>query len=69
MTLRLAKAGDEVGAKVALTAIHAKFPAMLQFLNNDDDGVSEEVIPFASQYVGILKVCWGWVSEDDGVKV
>ena len=51
------KGGDEAGAKVALKAVQSKFPRLLEFLNNDDDGVSEEIIQFASQYVGILKVC------------
>jgi exportin-T len=64
---KLVKGGDEARAKVALKAVQSKFPRLLEFLNNDDDGVSEEIIQFASQYVGVLKHCHkdaNWTDED-----
>ena len=40
---------------------------MYRYVGDDDDGVSEAIIPFAVQYVGMLKVhgmldmgCWTW---------
>ena len=54
--LRLSKLGEEEAAKAALVAIHSKFATMTTFLNDEDDDVSEEIIPFAAQYVGLLKV-------------
>ena len=54
--LRLSKLGEEEAAKAALVAIHAKFATMTTFLSDEDDDVSEEIIPFAAQYVGLLKV-------------
>ena len=29
---------------------------LYRFLSDDDDGVSEAIVPFAVQYIGILKV-------------
>lgn len=54
--LRLSKLGEEEAAKAALVAVHSKFATMTTFLNDEDDDVSEEIIPFAAQYVGLLKV-------------
>ena len=58
-TPRLSKLDEEEAAKATLVAIHSKFVTMTAFLSDEDDDVSEEIIPFAAQYVGLLKVWSG----------
>ena len=59
LTLRLCKLDEDEAAKATLVAIHSKFATMTAFLSDEDDDVSEEIIPFAAQYVGLLKVWSG----------
>ena len=39
------------------SAFHIKL-RIFRFLNDTDDGVSESMIPFAVQYLNVLKVCF-----------
>lgn len=52
---RLLKSKDEVNARISRQAIEAKLPYMLQFLANTDDDVSGNIVPFAHDYVTLLK--------------
>lgn len=52
---KLLKLGDQESSHICLSAIESKLPYMLRFLNDEDDGVSENVITFATNYVIILK--------------
>ncbi|XP_064399906.1 exportin-T-like [Halichondria panicea] len=52
---KLLKAEDEANAREALIAIDRKLPYLHRFLSDEDDGVSETVIEFAVQYIGVLK--------------
>ncbi|KAL5516022.1 hypothetical protein EMCRGX_G001278 [Ephydatia muelleri] len=49
------KSNDEQNLRATREAIESKVPYMRRYLSDEDDGVSEAVIPFAVQYVGILK--------------
>ena len=59
LSFRLSKLDEEEATKATLVAIHSKFVTMTAFLSDEDDDVSEEIIPFAAQYVGLLKVWSG----------
>lgn len=44
------------GLRLAAQADSNKLSYVHRYLSDDDDGVSEAIIPFAVQYIGILKV-------------
>jgi exportin-T len=52
---KLLKNEDEINAQLVLDAIYRKVPYMLRYLVSEYDDVSENVIPFATQYVTVLK--------------
>jgi exportin-T len=54
---KLLKRGNAMDIQVARTAIEEKLLYLHKYLNDEDDGVSEAMIPFAVQYLSVLKHC------------
>jgi exportin-T len=52
---KLVKRADTVNIPLSRNAIDEKLPYLYKYMNDTDDGVSEAMIPFAVQYLSVLK--------------
>uniref|UniRef100_A0A1X7VQY9 Exportin-T n=1 Tax=Amphimedon queenslandica TaxID=400682 RepID=A0A1X7VQY9_AMPQE len=61
---KLIKGDDEAHALLSLVSIRHNVPYLLSYLTDEDDGVSENVLGFATQFVSVLKHL-PYLADDD----